>query len=260
MRQGTFDDGDSLEKALQGCDRLFLVSSPRVEMDFFDAPYGQGREKDHFTAIEAARKAGVKHIYYTSLAFANPSKSNVMTAHERTEQYLKDKWDGSWTIIREGLYNESWPLYFGHYDLPNDDRTEIIVGGDGPASWTSIADLGLGTAIVLSEPVEKWTGKTFYLANTQNPKSLSDIVTMVSTAKGKDIALKVVPRAEHERHHIEDRGETDGMIKWWAKTYDALPENECKITDGTLEELLSRQGRKPTPLEETLREMLNSAT
>ena len=70
-------------------------------MDFNDAPLWSGRELHHRRAIDAAREAGVKHIYYTSLAFANPSKASVMRAHIRTEAYLKEECDDiSWTIIR----------------------------------------------------------------------------------------------------------------------------------------------------------------
>jgi uncharacterized protein YbjT (DUF2867 family) len=77
-----WDDPTSWETAFQNADKLFLISSARIEKDFGDAPHGQGREADHFKALEAAKKAGVKHVYYTSLAFANPSKSRVMKAHE----------------------------------------------------------------------------------------------------------------------------------------------------------------------------------
>ena len=78
VRHASFDDRSSLESALAGADKLFLVSTPVIELDFNDAPSGSGREKHHISAIDAARSAGVKHIYYSSLAFGNPSKAGVM--------------------------------------------------------------------------------------------------------------------------------------------------------------------------------------
>ena len=61
-----------------------------------------------------------------------------MRAHIRTEAYLHDlaqQGKTEYTIIREGLYNESWPLYFGHYwGFKSDERQEIVVAGDGPVS------------------------------------------------------------------------------------------------------------------------------
>lgn len=148
VRQATFDDPSSLERAFSDVKKLFLVSTPQIQMDFNDAPHGRGREAHHFAAIDAAVKAGVKHVYYCSLLFQDNSKAGVMVAHNRTEDYLKGLRGIKYTIIREGLYNESWPLYFGHYDFPDDDREEILVAGDGPIAWTAIADLGLGNAMV----------------------------------------------------------------------------------------------------------------
>lgn len=263
VRFGTFDDPESLFQAFQGCDKLFLISSPRIRKDFFDAPLGKGREEDHVVAIDAAVRAGVKHIYYTSLAFGwgvkDGSKAGVMQAHLRTEEYLRDigrKGEVNWTAIREGLYNESWPLYFGHYDTPDDDREEVIVAGDGSIAWTSIQDLGVANAVVLASPEEEYENKVFYLSNTGSKKRLSQIAEIVSSAKGKDVQIKVVSREEHERFYIEKKEMDEGRVKWWAKTYDALKNGECDVEDTTLETLLRLKGLKPKPVEETVKEML----
>lgn len=257
VRHGTFDDPSSLLSAFAGCDKLFLISSPRVWKDFGDAPLGTGRESDHFVAVHAAVWAGVKHIYYTSLAFGDRSKAGVMVAHLRTEEYLRSLSDGvRWTVIREGLYNESWPLYFGHYDVSGDDRTEVVVAGDGQISWTSIRDLGVANALVLATSSEEYDGKVVYLANTGSTKTLGEIAQMVSEAKGKDVRIKVMSREEHENFYIKERGMDEGRVKWWAKTYDAVKDGECDIKDPTLETLFSPKGLTPKPVEDTVKEML----
>lgn len=251
------DDQSKWEEVLSGCDKLFLISSARISKDFGDAPLGEGREADHFRALETAKNVGVRHVYYTSLAFANPSKSQVMKAHERTEKWLKDNGTRH-TIIREGLYNESWPLYLGHYDVQRDDRYEIpVANGKSPISWTSISDLGLANALILAAPSDDWAGKTLYLAQEQ-AHSLKDVAAMVSKAKGAEVKIKVVPRVDHERYYIEERGMPESMIKWWSKTYDALDEDECRIRDPTLERLLETRGVRPKQMEQTIAEMLNN--
>lgn len=261
VRSAEWDDRTSWTSALQGCSSMFLISSARVERDFNEAPPGQGRERDHFTALEAAQQVGVQHVYYTSLAFANPSLSRVMKAHERTEQYLKES-SFTYTIIREGLYNESWPLYLGHYHLSNDnDRSDIVVAGDSKINWTSIEDLGLATAIILTTSSSSdYHNKTLYLAQRQ-AHTLAEVAAMVSQARSSEIQLRVVSRAEHERYYIEERGESELYIKWWSKTYDALRANECEMKDDDhLEKLLGSKGRKPKHMSETVREMMLSAT
>lgn len=256
VRNANFDNPDSLEQAFVGCEKLFLVSTPRISMDYHNAPLWEGREKHHRAAIDAARKAGVRHIYYTSLAFGNPSQASVMRAHIRTEAYLQELKDIKWTILREGLYNESWPLYFGYYyGLKEETRKEIVVAGDGPISWTSIPDMAFGTAKVLAAPSENWAGKTFYLSQNR-AWTLKDIAGIVSKIKDEQLKLKVVSQEEYERYYIEEKGMEGPSVEWWSSTYSALEDGECDIKDTTLEEILKAAGRQPKPLGETIEAML----
>jgi uncharacterized protein YbjT (DUF2867 family) len=258
LRHADFDDPSTLESGFSGCTSLFLVSTPRIAMDYNDAPLWHGREKHHRAAIDAAVKVGVKHIYYTSLAFANPSKASVMRAHMRTEEYLKGL-EGQGvkvTIIREGLYNESWPLYFGYYfGLKEDKRKQVVVAGDGPVSWTSIPDMGFATAKILSERSDKWAGKTFYLSQRKT-WTLKDIAGMVSKVKGEEVHLEVVSRKDYEDHYVKEMSMERPSVEWWSSSYDALEDGECAIEDDTLEGILKEAGREPKPLEETIEEML----
>jgi uncharacterized protein YbjT (DUF2867 family) len=258
VRHGDFDDPPSLTQAFSGCERLFLVSSPKTEMDYNDAPAWQGREKHHRAAIEAALDAGVKHIYYTSLAFANPSKAAVMRCHSLTEDYLHDleeKGKVTTTIIREGLYNEGWPLAFGYYfDMKNDTRSEILVAGDGPMSWASVEDLTFGTANVLAAPSERFAGKTLTMS-TKRTLTLKRIAEIVSKIKGRELQLKIVSKKQFVDHYAE-RGIPREGAEWWVGAYEAMEDGECVNNDSTLEDILEEAGRSPHSLEATIQEMM----
>jgi hypothetical protein len=184
-----------------------------------------------------------------------------MRAHIRTEAYLAElqqKGTLDTTIIREGLYNESWPLYFGYYHaLKQDPRTEVLVAGDGPVSWTAIADMGFATARVLADQpgAQQWAGKTFYLSQKET-KSLKDIASLVSEIKGQKVVLKVVGKKEYEDYYVENMGMERAAVEWWTSSYEALEQGECKVDDDTLERILSEAGRRPVALEETVREMM----
>ncbi|KAH0292356.1 NAD(P)-binding protein [Aureobasidium namibiae CBS 147.97] len=258
VRHASFDDKASIEKALAGCDKFFLVSTPKIEMDYNDAPLGQGREKHHFTAIDAAQAAGVKHIYYSSLAFQSPSKSRVMQAHIRTEAYLADLQNIDYTLLREGLYNESWPLYASYYHLNDDQRSEVPIGGDSPISWTAISDLGLASALVIVAPSSEYAAKTFYLSATQGARTIKEVLEKVSAVKSKKVTTKIVSREELESYYVRDIKLSEPAAQWWAASYDALRDQECLINDPTLEKLLASKGRKPIPVEETIEEMLRA--
>lgn len=258
VRHASFDDKGSLEKALSGCHKFFLVSTPKIDMDYNHAPHGEGREKHHFTAIDAARAAGVKHIYYSSLAFQNPSKSCVMQAHIRTEAYLAKLQNVDYTVLREGLYNESWPLYASYYDLNDDQRSEVPIAGDSPISWTAISDLGLASALVIVAPSSEYAAKTFYLSATQGARTINQVLDKVSAVRSKKVSTKIVSREELECYYVRDIKLSEPAATWWAATYDALRDQECLINDPTLEKLLATKGQKPKPVEETIEEMLRA--
>ncbi|KAF2754111.1 NAD(P)-binding protein [Pseudovirgaria hyperparasitica] len=255
IRSANFDDPSSMVAAFQGCDRVFIVSSTVISLDFHDCAEG-GRERHHIAAIDAARAAGVKHIYYTSLGFADRSKSEVMRAHLVTEKYLQDKVnDTRWTILREGLYNESWPLYLGHWNIGNDQRAVVKIAGDGKINWTSIPDLGLANASIIVDDSLRWNHKIVTLS-AMNSHTLAEVAEMVSSSLGRELRVEIVSRNEHEQYYIDEQGEDEGMIKWWSRTYDALPDGECEKFDNTFVQLLRPFGRGPKPMQETVAEML----
>lgn len=238
VRHANYSDRVGLAKALEGCDRLFLVSTPEVHLDFNDASLGKGREGRHFNVIDASIEAGIKHIYYTSLAFKDGSRAGVMRAHFRTEDYLSNlKSKISYTIIREGLYNESWPLYLGHFK-PNDPRQEIVVAGDGEISWTSIADLGHATARILTDKKYENNNQTLFLSQHRT-KTLEEIAFSLGQQ------IKIVSAQEYVKHYRDEHGIDEAFLQWWVTTYSSLESGHCHIEDLLLESLLPRG---PQPL------------
>ncbi|KUJ09980.1 NAD(P)-binding protein [Mollisia scopiformis] len=244
--------------SFSGITKLFLVSTPEISLDFSDAAKG-GRESVHIATIRTAISAGVKEIVYTSLAFGDESEAGVMRAHLRTEEFLKslkEKGEVEYTIIREGLYNESWPLYLGYFDVEGrDERSEIVVAGDGKVSWTGIADLGVGNAVILADGRGRWKGKTVVLCSGEK-RSLREIAGVVGKCRGREVEVKVVGREEYVEEYVGRERERDA-VEWWSSTYGALEKGECDISDPTLEEILAEKGIGPKSVEETVKEMLS---
>jgi hypothetical protein len=186
-----------------------------------------------------------------------------MRAHLRTEEHLHslEKKEGGRvkvTIIREGLYYSSWPLYLGYYDIKSDgERDEIVLAGDGKVSWTSIQDLGLTTALILVDEGERWVGKTVYLSSRREAKSMKEIAGIVGGGRGRGLIVRV-EREEFVRYYVEERGWDRGAVEWWVSTYAALERGECAIEDPTLDELLASKGVEPKAVEETIREMMSA--
>jgi NAD(P)H dehydrogenase (quinone) len=98
VRKVDFEDA-SVATALAGVDRMLLISTDAV-----DRP---GRRiAQHKAAIEAARKAGVKHVLYTSMLKPDTSLVSFAPDHWGTEQALTASGLG-WTILRNSWYAEN---------------------------------------------------------------------------------------------------------------------------------------------------------
>ena len=140
IRRGDYTDPTSLDTAFAGADALLLVSYPSIAYDV--------RVNAHRAAIDAAKRTGtIKRVYYTSLAFAGDSGAAVMRAHIDTEAYLKAS-GLAYTILREGIYSESYPLYFGFWTPAEGDEV-LVPHSDGGVAWVSREDLGEGTARIM---------------------------------------------------------------------------------------------------------------
>ncbi|KAI0397161.1 NAD(P)-binding protein [Xylariaceae sp. FL0594] len=294
VRHARFEDPATFESALLGADVFFLVSTPNIGLDFgvamdYDGTTtttahqetekgvaGPGREAHHKNAIDAAVKAGVRWIVYSSLAFGysggpgDASKAGVMRAHLRTEAYLRDvvsvRHGVDVTILREGLYNESWPLYLGYYEFDDassskggNGEVEVVpLAGDGKICWTAIHDLGVASAVVLADTRREYVGKTAYLSTRPDTaKSMVEIAQIVGRVRAREVKVEIVGREEHVRYYTEERGLPKPAVEWWVSTYEALRDGECLVDDPTLETLLSRVGLVPIPVEDTIAAMDN---
>ena len=183
-----------------------------------------------------------------------------MRAHLRTEAYLRElegKGEMKVTVLREGLYNSSWPLYLGYFDLGKEERDEIVLAGDGTISWTSIDDLGLCTAVVLADETGRREGKKFYLASGKNRRSLKEVAGIVGSVIGREVKVKIVSKEEYVEYYV-GRGRDRAAVEWWSSTYEALEKGECLIHDPTLDNMLQKLGVEAKGVEETIKEMLSA--
>ncbi|KAI0645023.1 NmrA-like family protein [Trametes meyenii] len=256
IRRGDYTDPASLDAAFAGAHdgKLLLVSHPSLTHAL--------RAAHHRTAIDAARRAGVRHVYYTSLAFAVPSDADsaveraplVMRAHIDTERDLRDS-GLTYTILREGVYSESFAIYLGFFD-PTDGRERVVIPhGDGAIRWTSREDLGEATAKIMVQ--DGYENETRVLVGPRS-LTLSDVARQVSSLLGRTIHLTIGTEDEFVRENAAVRGDRGGedALRGWATTYEALGRGELDVPpDPLLREVL---GREPRAFEDTLREVLGA--
>ena len=99
VRRGDFDDPASLPAAFAGGERMLLISTDKV---------GGGRPAQHGRAIDAAVRAGVRHIAYTSFVNADvPGHPAISCGEHRDTEPLVKGSGVDWTILRNNQYSEA---------------------------------------------------------------------------------------------------------------------------------------------------------
>jgi NAD(P)H dehydrogenase (quinone) len=99
LRYGDLYEPKSLASAYAGGTRMLLIS-------IIPMPGAVPRSEAHKAAFDAAVKAGVKHIVYTSFIAADKkSESPFGQDHHQTEISLKAS-GAKWTVLRNGYYDD----------------------------------------------------------------------------------------------------------------------------------------------------------
>jgi NAD(P)H dehydrogenase (quinone) len=199
-READYERPGTLESALSGVDTLLLISSSEVGK----------RAAQHHNVIEAAKKAGVKRIVYTSLLHADTSPLDLAAEHLATEAELKAS-GIPFTILRNGWYTENYTS-----SIPGALAGEAFLGsaGEGRVSSATRDDFaGAAVAVLTTEGHE---GKTYELAGDES-WTLSDLAAEISKQTGREIPYKNLPEAEYAAA-LEGLGVPEGfarMIAGW---------------------------------------------
>ncbi len=180
VRQADYSDEAALTAALQGVDKLLLISSSEV---------GQ-RAVQHRNVINAAKAAGVKFIAYTSLLHADTSPLGLAAEHIETEQMLADS-GIAYALLRNGWYTENY-LASAPPAAPINTPCSSA-GGEGKIASATRADYATAAARVITS--EGHEGKIYELAG-DNAWTLSDLAAELSKQSGKNVVYQNLSEAD----------------------------------------------------------------
>jgi NAD(P)H dehydrogenase (quinone) len=179
-READYNNPEELNKALNGIDTLLLISGSEVGK----------RVAQHKNVIDAAKKAGVKWIIYTSVLRADTSSLSIAEDHRATETALKNA-GIPYTLLRHGWYTEN---YTG--SIPGALAGGGFLGSAGEGRISSAARIDFAEAAVAVLTSGGHEGKVYELAGDQ-PYTLSDLAAEISLQTNKNIPYKNLPEADY---------------------------------------------------------------
>lgn len=179
VRQADYSDEAAFTTALQGIDKLLLISSSEV---------GQ-RAPQHRNVINAAKAAHVKFIAYTSLLHADTSPLGLADEHVATEKMLAES-GIAYALLRNGWYTEN---YLASAPAALVHGVFIGAAGEGKIASATRADYAAAAARVISE--DGHAGKTYELAGDAG-WTLSQLAAELAKQSGKKVVYQNLSEAD----------------------------------------------------------------
>lgn len=235
VRRADYSDAAALADALVGADKLLLISSSAV-----------GRRLAHHRAvIDAAVKAGVGQVVYTSILRAPTTPIALAGEHKQTEELLAAT-GTPFVFLRNGWYTENHteqlPVILQHGAI-------AAAAGDGRFASATRADYAAAAVAVLTTPGHD--GKAYELAGDQ-PFTLAELAAEISKQAGQPVSYANLPAAQYREVLVGA-----GLPEAYA---DILVDADVKAAAGALDDssgdLRRLIGRPTTPVAVTVAEAL----
>ncbi len=234
LRIANYDDTASLDKAMQGVEKILLIAGTDEAK----------RVQQHQNVADAAKKAGVHCIAYTSrnLKDRNTLVNQLMLGHFQTEDYLKES-GLNYIIFRNVLYMDSIPGFVGEKVFETGIR---VPAGQGRLPFALRSEMGEGIANALLESdcanrTYKFTGSEAY--------SFDDVAAALTRLSGKEVNYTPAEKSAFEAQ-MKERGVPEIMVQRVAGFLTDIKNGQEDEVSPDLENML---GRKPASLEQGLK-------
>ncbi|WP_345455044.1 SDR family oxidoreductase [Nocardioides marinquilinus] len=230
-RRLDYDDAASVADALEGVDRVLLVSA--------SVP-GQ-RVAQHRTVIEAAAAAGVELLAYTSLLRADSSPLGLAAEHVATERLLAES-GVPHVLLRNGWYLENYTENAGS---ALEHGAVLGAAGEGRISAATRADYAEAAAVALLEgtpgDVHELAGDTSF--------TMTEYAAALGEAAGREVVYSDLSPADYAAA-LQQAGLPEPVAAM-------LADSDAGVAAGALEDdgraLSTLIGRPTTPLADAVR-------
>jgi uncharacterized protein YbjT (DUF2867 family) len=227
----TYGDRAAAVEALRGVETLLMVS----------ASESADRLDQHRAFVDAAARAGVRHVVYTSFLAAAPDATFTLARdHYATEEHIEAS-GLTWTFLRDSFYIDFLEALIG------EDGVIRGPAGDGRCSIVARADVARTAATVLVDPVPH-AGRTYDLTGPE-AVTLTEVARTIAAVRGRPVRFhdESIEEAYESRRGY---GAPDWQLDAWVSTYTAIASGVMAPVSRDVETIT---GRAPMSLADFLR-------
>jgi uncharacterized protein YbjT (DUF2867 family) len=167
---GDYEQPDTLDVAMKGCDQLFLLSPPTPR---------QPQQEQH--VIDAARRGGLDHVVKQSVPWAGPDAPVVFCRwHGQVEQHLAQS-GLAYTLLRPSSFMQNFLL---SAQQVADQGVLYGMFGEGRVAFIDARDIAAAATELLTNPGHQ--GASYTLTG---PEALSaaEVAGRLSAATGRQV-------------------------------------------------------------------------
>ncbi|GAB1511969.1 SDR family oxidoreductase [Actinophytocola sp. KF-1] len=235
VRELDYDRPETIAPALAGADQVLLISGNEPGK----------RVPQHTAVVDAAVRAGVRHLVYTSAPFADTTPLVLAPEHKATEEAIRAS-GLPFTFLRNGWYHENYVD-----TIRQGAATGEIVGaaGDGRVASAARKDFADAAVAVLTgtgheNKVYELTGDTAW--------TFPELAAEIADVAGRPVTYRNLPAAEF-RQFLVDQGTPAEVAGFVAALEQNIAEGTLAHTPGDLRTLI---GRPTTPVADTIKAVL----
>jgi len=236
VRQGDFDHPETLDQAFAGIDRILIISADGDN---------ETRIRQHANAVEAAARAQVKFIAYTSLANAGESKLFLAPVHRSTEEAIL-KTGIPYSFLRNNWYLEN---EIASIQGVLSGAPWVTSAASGKVGWALQQDYAEAAAAVLTgsgheSTVYELSGKLL----TQE-----ELAAALGAVLGQEVPVQHVDDAAYA-DLLKNAGLPDFVIPILVEIQKGIRDGGLEVESSDFEKLL---GRPATPIDKALRQLVS---
>ncbi|MDQ1914489.1 SDR family oxidoreductase [Paenibacillus sp. GD4] len=237
VREGDFDRPETLDAAFAGIDRLLIISADGDN---------EARIRQHTNAVEAAARANVGFIAYTSLANARDSKMFLAPPHQAAEAAIM-KTGIPYSFLRNNWYleNETAGIQGILAGAP-----WVTSAGAGKVGWALQQEYAEAAAAVLAGDGHE---NTIY--ELSGPLlTQEELASAIGAVLGREVPVQQVDDTAYA-DIMKNAGVPDFVIPFLVGIQQGIREGNLAIESNDFEKLL---GRPVTTVHEALPQLIRT--